>query len=148
LIAMLDELGGAAAQTVDPKSRDQQQSELATKQPTFDLVVDRDGVVIRHQHVTAIELRFFEMDVEMLFSRQPFVQSDVSRFSYIEPGHREHLVEPLAEQRIAWPSQLRGKNVVVEAIGAGQRKAKIHYANDLATQLAHQYGQIRVQRAS
>ena len=44
--------------------------------------------------------------------------------------------------------QLRGKNVVVEAVGAGQRKAKIHYANDLATQLAHQYGQVRVQRAS
>ncbi len=28
------------------------------------------------------------------------------------------------------------------------RKAKVHYANDLATNLAHQYGQIRVQRAS
>src|SRR5207245_6500092 len=59
LAAMLDELAGAGAQIVDPKSRDQQQGELATKQPTFDLVVDRDGVVIRHQHVAALELRFF-----------------------------------------------------------------------------------------
>ena len=33
-------------------------------------------------------------------------------------------------------------------MAAGQRKAKIHYANDLAPNLAHQYGQIRVQRAS
>ena len=47
-----------------------------------------------------------------------------------------------------WPAQLRGKNVVVEAVGAGLRKAKIHYANDLATNVAHQYGQVRVQRAS
>jgi hypothetical protein len=148
LIAMLDELGGAGPQIVDPKSRDQQQADLAAKQPAFELDVDRDGLLIRHQHVTALELRFFEMDIELLFSRQPFVQSDVSRFSYIEPGHREQLDQPPTEQRMPWPAQLRGKNVVVEAIGAGQRKAKIHYANDLATQVAHQYGQIRVQRAS
>jgi hypothetical protein len=145
---MLAELDGAAPAIVDPNSREQQQSDLAAKQPAFDLAVDRDGVVIRQQHVTSLELRFFEMDVELLFSRQPFVQSDVSRFSFIEPGYRETLSALPAEHRFVWPERLRGKNVVVEAVGAGQRKAKIHYANDLATSLAHQYGQVRVQRAS
>ena len=148
LSALLAELEGAAPTVVDPDSRDQLQAELAARQPAFDLALDRDGVVLRHQHVAALELRFFEMDVELLFSRQPFVQSDVSRFSFIEPGHREQLASPPPELRVAWPAPLRGKNVVVEAVGAGQRKAKIHYANDLATSLAHQYGQIRVQRAS
>ncbi|HSD90428.1 MAG TPA: hypothetical protein VLB44_23030 [Kofleriaceae bacterium] len=148
LAAMLAELEGAATTVVDPRNREQQQSDLAAKQPTFDIAVDRDGVVIRQQHVASLELRFFEMDVELLFSRQPFVQSDVSRFSFIEPGHRELMTSPPAEHRVAWPAQLRGKNVVVEAVGAGQRKAKIHYANDLATNLSQQYGQVRVQRAS
>jgi hypothetical protein len=148
LAAMLDELDGAAPAVIDPKSRDQQHADLAARQPTFEIAVDRDGVAIRHQHVAALELRFFEMDVELLFSRQPFVQSDVSRFSFIEPGHREQLSQPPVEHRIAWPAALRGKNVVVEAVGAGQRQAKIHYANDIATSLAHQVGQIRVQRAS
>ncbi len=148
LLAMLDELGGAAAQVVDPRSRDQQQAELAARQPTFELAVDREGVVVQQQHVTALELRFFELDIELLFSRQPFVQSDASRFSFIEPGHREQLDAPAPELRVPWPAALRGKNVVVEAIAAGQRKAKVYYSNDLATQVAHQYGQIRVQRAS
>ena len=148
LAAMLDELAGGAPQVTDPRSRDQQQAELAARQPAFELAVDRDGVVLRSQHVAALELRFFEMDVELLFSRQPFVQSDVSRFSYIEPGHREAIAGPPPEHRVAWPAHLRGKNVVVEAVGAGIRKAKVHYANDLATNLSHQYGQLRVQRAS
>jgi hypothetical protein len=148
LAAMLDELDGAAPQVSDPRSRDQQQAELAARQPAFEIAADRDGVVVRSQHVASLELRFFEMDVELLFSRQPFVQSDVSRFSYIEPGHRETLASPGPEQRVAWPAQLRGKNVVVEAVGAGIRKAKVHYANDLVTNLSHQYGQVRVQRAS
>ncbi|MFT3695448.1 MAG: hypothetical protein QM831_20100 [Kofleriaceae bacterium] len=148
LAQMLDELAGGAAKSVDKDSRTQQQSELAATQPTFEISVDRDGVVIHQQHVQAIELRYFEMDVELLFSRQPFVQSDVSRFSYIEPGHREQVTAPSAEQRVPWPAQLRGKNVVVEAVGAGLRKARIHYANDLAPNIAHQYGQVRVVRAS
>ncbi len=148
LANMLDELTGAATSVADPLSRDQQHADLAAHQPTFDLVLDRDGVVIYNQHVTSLELRFFEMDVELLFSRQPFVQSDIARFSFIEPGHREYLTNPPPEHRVAWPPALRGKNVVVEAVGVGQRKARIHYANDLATHLAHQYGQVRVQRAS
>lgn len=148
LLAMLDEVDGAAPAIVDPRSREQQHAELAAKQPTFEIALDREGVVVRSQHVAALELRFFEMDIELLFSRQPFVQSDVSRFSFIEPGHRELLDKPSVEQRLPWPAALRGKNVVVEAVGAGQRKAKVHYANDLATTVANQVGQVRVTRAS
>ncbi len=148
LSGMLDEITGIAPAISDPRSRDQQHAELAAKQPAFEIAVDRDGIVIRSQHITALELRFFEMDVELLFSRQPFVQSDVSRFSFIEPGHREQLGELPPEHRIPWPGALRGKNVVVEAVGAGQRKAKVHYANDLTANLANQVGQLRVQRAS
>ncbi|HEX3763280.1 MAG TPA: hypothetical protein VHW23_31515, partial [Kofleriaceae bacterium] len=148
LAAMLDEVDGAAPGVVDPRSRDQQHTELAARQPAFDLAVDRDGVVIHSQHVAALELRFFEMDIELLFSRQPFMQSDLSRLSYIEPAHREAIASPAAEHRVAWPAPLRGKNVVVEAVGAGLRKARVHYANDLVTTLSHQYGQLRVQRAS
>jgi hypothetical protein len=148
LLGMLDELTGSAPAVVDPRSREQQHADLAARQPAFELALDREGVIVRSQHVAALELRFFEMDIELLFSRQPFVQSDVSRFSYIEPGHRERLGELAPEVRLAWPAALRGKNVVVEAVGVGQRKAKVHYANDLALQLANQVGQVRVERAS
>jgi hypothetical protein len=149
LSAMLDEVqGGTGPTVVDPRSRDQQHAELASKQPSFEISVDRDGIAIHGQHIRELELRFFEMDVELLFSRQPFVQSDITRFSFIEPGHRLQLGELPAEHREPWPAPLRGKNVVVEAVGAGQRKAKIHYANDLAPTLANQVGQIRVQRIS
>jgi hypothetical protein len=148
LAGMLDELAGAAPTPSDPRSRDQQQAELAARQPAFDLAVDRDGVVVRSRNVAGLELRYFEMDIELLFSRQPFVHSDVSRFSFIEPGHRQAITDPPPEHRLAWPAELRGKNVVVEGVGAGLRVARVHYANDLATHLAHQYGQLRVQRAA
>lgn len=148
LLAMLDEVDGAAPAIVDPRSREQQHAELAAKQPAFEIALDREGILVRSQHLASLELRFFEMDIELLFSRQPFVQSDIARFSFIEPGHRETLENPGAEHRLPWPAALRGKNVVVEAVGAGKRQAKVHYANDLAPTVANQVGQLRVARAS
>ena len=89
------------------------------------------------------------MDIELLFSRQPFVQGDVERFSFIEPGRV--LDVPLGaggRTAVPIPADMKGANLVVEAVAPGLRKAIAHYAHDLGIQLAHAYGQIRVVRAS
>ncbi len=162
LMALLDEAVGAAAggadagaagagvPPVDARSREQLQGSLARAQPSFEISADAAGVEVTAQHVGAVELRYFAMDIELLFSRQPFVQADVSRFSYIEPGFRQmvELGDGHTPVKVAWPESMRGKNVVVEAVGAGLRKAKVHYAHDLSVVTAHQYGQVRVARAS
>ena len=159
LLALLDEVTGIVLvppvldaalpdSALAPRARDAQHADLVRGQPTFELAVDAAGVLVRQQNVPQLELRYFEMDIELLFSRQPFVASDVARFSFIAPGHREQLVAPAPEQLVPWPAPLRGKNVVVEGVGSGRRVAKVHYANDLAPTLAHQFGQVRVQRAS
>ena len=146
--AMLDEVDDGTAVVTDASNREQLQARAAARQPTFELALSSDGIVVSSQHVTALELRFFEMDVELLFSRQPFVQSDVSRFSFIEPGERLPVTDPPPEARVPWPASMRAKNVVVEAVGAGQRKAKVHYANDLALTVAGHLGQVRAVRGS
>lgn len=148
LTAMLDEVEGAAPAVADPRSREQLQGKLAAAQPAFELALDRDGIELTWQELATLELRFFAMDIELLFSRQPFVQADVSRFSYIEPGHREQVALTASPQRVPWPESMRGKNVVVEAVAAGARKAKVHYAHDLNIVVAAQFGQVRVSRAS
>ncbi|MEO8702010.1 MAG: hypothetical protein ABI867_18335, partial [Kofleriaceae bacterium] len=76
LAAMLDEIGGGATTgpaIVDPRSREHQHAGLAAQQPAFELEVDQSGLTVKSQKVVQLELRFFEMDVELLFSRQPFV---------------------------------------------------------------------------
>ena len=148
LSAMIDEVEGAATAVVDELRREQVHAKMAATQPAFELAVDGAGVELSWQELAVVELRYFAMDIELLFSRQPFVQADVSRFSYIEPGHRETVPLTSSPQRVPWPATMRGKNVVVEAVAAGQRKAKVHYAHDLAVVVAAQVGQVRVSRTS
>lgn len=150
LAAMLDEAEGrGAAAAIDADSREQRMDELAARQPALELSFESGAVALQHHNVAACQLRFYRMDIELLFSRQPFVQGDVERFSFIEPGA---VVEvPLAGEgrtRVEIPAAMRGANVVIEAVAPGLRRSIAHYAHDLAVQLAHQYGQVRVLRAS
>ncbi len=155
LVAMLDEAEGkipAAIATPDaagPANRDRTIAELAARQPTLDLVADHGQLVVQHQNLATCQLRFYRMDIELLFSRQPFVQGDVERFSWIDPGCTLDLA--LGEggrTPVPIPESMRGENLVVDAVAAGQRRSIAHYAHDLGVEIANQYGQLRVLRAS
>ncbi len=150
LINMLDEAEGhSAAGTIDPDSREQRMNDLAARQPALEISAASGKIAVQHHNLAGCQLRFYRMDIELLFSRQPFVQGDVERFNWIEPG----LVQTLAftgdgRSEVVIPPALQGANLVIEAVAPGLRRALTHYAHDLATQLAHQYGQVRVLRAS
>lgn len=156
LLAMLDEAQGstaaataATAAAVDLDSRDQRMAELAARQPAFELAVDRDGVIVDHRNLRQLDLRFHRMELELLFSRQPFVQSDTTRFSFIDPSQTVRLaLDADGRTRVPWPDRTTTGAVVVEAVAAGVRKAVAHYAHDLLVTVAHQYGALRVARAS
>jgi hypothetical protein len=105
--------------------------------------------VLQHKNLAACQVRFYRMDIELLFSRQPFVQGDVERFSWIDPG--ETLDVTLGEggrTPVPIPETMRGANLVVDVMAAGLRRSIAHYAHDLGVEVADQYGQVRVLRAS
>ena len=149
LLAMLDEAEGRGpAAALDPDSREQRMDELAASQPALSLAVEHGRIVLHHHNLAACQLRFYRMDIELLFSRQPFVQGDVDRFGWIEPGAVQDVALTTAGRtELPLPAAMAGQNLVIEALAPGLRRSLAHYSHDLATQLAHQYGQIRVLRA-
>lgn len=55
--------------------RTAQLAALANTQPVCVIETHRDGVVVTSQNLAQIELRFFSIDAELLFSKQPFAQA-------------------------------------------------------------------------
>ena len=86
------------------------------------------------------------MDIELLFSRKPFVKEDHSHFTYIQPGFSQVVKLPKDKKthKVDLPKQFQGSNVMVEAAARGIRESKAYYANDLAVQVIGNYGHIRV----
>jgi hypothetical protein len=77
--------------------------------------------------VMQVALRFYPMDLELLFSTSPFVTSSGSgaagtSFSHLRPNSM--VIVPLgaeAETRVSMPAEYRASNVMVEAVAGAVR---------------------------
>ena len=149
-LAQLDEIEkGVAAEAADPENRDQAQGALAATEPALDLQVEAGRIRLDARNLERCTLNFYPMDLELLFSRNPFLSEGTAQFSYVRPvlsqtvdlkGGREPLTLDL-------PAGFRTKNVMVEALGAGLRKTQGYYANTLKVQVVETYGQLVVAHA-
>eukprot|EP00456_Euglypha_rotunda_P016433 TRINITY_DN1542_c1_g1_i2.p1 TRINITY_DN1542_c1_g1~~TRINITY_DN1542_c1_g1_i2.p1 ORF type:complete len:2121 (+),score=552.63 TRINITY_DN1542_c1_g1_i2:3010-9372(+) len=152
IVAQLDEAEGLGPEgkPIDREDRGQQQTALAATEPNFDLTVEAKQITLNFQNIKEARVNFYEMDVELLFSRNPFVQKFSGQFSSIKPNMSVDVkLEPgdgklLGEKSIPLPETLLNKNVLVEVVAAGQTKSEAYYSNSLVVQVIENYGQIKV----
>ena len=86
------------------------------------------------------------MDIELLFSRNPFVQGDSKQFSNILPNQTQKIKLPAGATNYEFllPAKLVNSNVLVEIVGAGQTQSQAYYSNALQVKMVENYGQVRV----
>jgi len=144
--AQLAEIRGAQAQVVDAEDRGQQQTQLAATEPSFDFQVEAKAVKISYQNLAAVRVHYYLMDIELLFSRNPFVQQYSGQFSHIRPNVAQTLELPAGQigHTFELPKELWNRNVLVEITGGSQVKSQAYYSNSLAVQVIETYGQVRV----
>ncbi len=144
--AQVAEITGAQAAVIDAEDRSQQQTQLAATEPSFDFQVEAKAVKISYQNLAKIRVNYYLMDIELLFSRNPFVQQYSGQFSHIRPNATQAIELPAGQANHAFelPKELLNRNVLVEITGGSQTKSQAYYSNSLAVQVIENYGQIRV----
>ena len=86
------------------------------------------------------------MDLEQLFSRNPFVQDVSGQFAVIQPNDSSDLALPKGKNTVVvdLPKTYQDRNVMVEVTGGGKTKSLPYYPNSLNVQLLENYGQVKV----
>jgi hypothetical protein len=144
--SQIDEIEGkAAAKKDDDKpDREKQQAELAATEPTFDFKVENKSIALTWKNLGDVTINYYLMDPEFSFSSSPFVSQDSGRFSIIKPSSSAKQALPKGKDAldIPLPGEFAKANVLVEIVGAGQRKAQAYHANTLKLTLAENYGRI------
>lgn len=126
--------------------RSERQDELARSTPKLNLQADGRRISLEFANVTTVTLNYYLMDIELLFSRKPFVSQDSNQTPWIRPNLSIALDVSASggKQDIELPSELANKNVFVEARGAGITRGITITANALQVEMAEQYGQLQV----
>jgi hypothetical protein len=151
VISQTAEMGGGevAESGRDEDQRERLQDELASTEPALEMKVEDGEVRLSFQNLQQVTVNCYEMDLEFLFSTNPFVESEGDRFSVIKPNYSTVVALPNqgSTHRFALPTDFAGKNVLVEVLGAGRRAAQAYYANNLEVQFVEQYGRLQVRQA-
>ncbi len=150
VLAQAREIQGEAALSVaDRRSRDQAQSALAATEPALEMKVESGVIRLKGANIAGCTLNFYPMDIELLFSRAPFVEAGGANFSSVRPA----LAQPVEIgavgiwTEVALPPRFASKNVMIEAVAAGVRRSQVYYANTLNVQMVERYGQLTVRHA-
>ena len=144
--SQLDEIEGKGAKNGDKPDREKAQAALAATEPTFDFKIEKQTLALSYKNLREITVNYYLMDPEFAFSSSPFVSQGAGRFSIIKPNRTTQIVLPVDRETLdaPLPGEYAKANVLIEVLGAGQRKAKAHHANTLKLAVTENYGRLEV----
>jgi len=128
------------------ESRERQQSELAKRLPTLDLQWKGGELTLSHRNQDKVRVNYYLMDIELLFSRSPFVQQDSRHLTLIEPNYSEILdLKGRGDVvSVTIPEKLKNSNMLVEVVGGGLVRTQSVYANSLEVLPSETLGRLQV----
>jgi hypothetical protein len=99
--AQLAELQGAAeSAAVDKENRSHRMAALASSEPNVELSVEARKINVKYQNLSQIRINYYLMDVELLFSTNPFVgELGGGQFAYIRPNLMQVVDMPAGKAR-------------------------------------------------
>lgn len=128
--------------------REELQKSLSDIQSTFSMSVLDNKVKLTYRNCERLEVRYYLMDIELQFSRSPFVTKNEQHVNLIEPNEREtkELEKSPTTRNLTWelPDKLKNKNLLVEIVSGGQTSSERVFANLLEVSIASQTGRIQV----
>ena len=144
--AQIAEIEGGTPKLIEEGNREQEQQAAAAREPALELAVEGTKATLDHENIKEVTVNYYEMDLEFLFSTNPFVSSGTSRFAIIQPNKSVNLklVKGTKETSFQLPDEYQASNVIVEVLGGGKRASKAVYANNLKATLSERMGLLTV----
>eukprot|EP01133_Synstelium_polycarpum_P009805 gene9805-11454_t len=128
--------------------RERRHAKMLSSEPSFDVSIEPNrSIAISYNNLTDITVNYYIMDIELLFSNNPFVHQESSgQFSFVSPNKKESfpLVQKNGTLTISIPAEFANSNILVDFASAGIHHNLTIYSNSLSVQITEKAGQLRV----
>ncbi len=148
ILEQVDEAQGrdTASKPADPENRADTQDKLAAAEPAFDFAIEGAKLNISWQNLREVTVNYYLMDVELLFSRNPFVQQSGGEFAFIKPNLTRVVKLDAAKGKtdLGLPPELAKRNLLVEVTSEGKTRSAPYYSSAMDLKLFENQGQLKV----
>ena len=120
----------------------------AVKEEVVTLEVQKTQLEITHQNLAQFTLAFYRVDLEVLFSKNPFITKEKDEFSFIQPAESRQIKidnpHDLQKTAIEIPESLRKYNLYIDLKTENKTLSETYFSNSLQVHLIEAYGQVKV----
>ena len=124
-------------------------AKVGQKQPSMEANIQSTSVKVQTRHLSSFTLKFYEVNLEMMFSQDPFMEKDSNIFSFIAPSAvvSRDLVDEDQDitTEVSIPVELQAKNLLIQVIYSdGKTKSLTYFPCAFQTFVIENIGQIKI----
>ena len=130
--------------------REQQQANASQQQPEVIVRVEGHSLRIDHRQTKDATLNFYGVDLELLFSKAPFVREDLQRMAMVRASKTELLKfnDSTGVGKYELDENLRRQTLLVEVVSGASRSTALYYGGDITTYVSDSFGQLQTTDAA
>lgn len=119
---------------------------MADRQPVANLVQEEGRWVLVHRNLRRLQVRYYLIDLEMLFSRRPFLQEEAMQRIPIQPNQEEWLeLDPAGGRKeLKLPEGLANRTLRIEVASDRVLDSQLVSASDLQVAMVPAYARLQV----
>jgi hypothetical protein len=128
------------------ETRQSEMGAIADRQPVANLVQEEGRWILVHRNLNKVQVRYFLIDLEMLFSRRPFLQEEATQRIPIRPNQEEWLeLDPAGGRKeLKLPEGLANRTLRIEVASDRVLDSKLVPASDLEVAMVPAYARLQV----
>ncbi len=125
--------------------RERRQENASESEPEVVVRVEGDSLRIDHRRAKNVTLNLYGVDLELLFSKAPFVREDLQRMAMVRPMRREQVdfEDATGTGRFELDENLRRQTLLVEVVAGASRSTALYYGGEITTYVSESYGQLQ-----
>lgn len=144
ILSQIQEIKGNEPNAIQTENRNETQNSLAAKEAIIEFEINKNTINAFVKNLDEVTVNYYPMDIELLFSRKPFIESGQSDFSIIKAKYTEQKKVTGSELNFDIPDSIKDLNVMVEISGKGLSASKAYFSHNMKTAISQNYGILQV----
>ena len=130
--------------------RDQQNTAAADRDPLINISVEGSILKIEHRNTSEVTINLYAVDLELLFSKTPFVRDDLATMAMVEPTRSERIKLESKDgvRQVRLDDAMSRQTLLVEVSSGPARATTLYYGGNLTAYVSQAFGQIQVTDSS
>ena len=142
----LMEYDGKEVVYAEEESKEVKKKKAIQKEPQMSFQLVGKEIHVDCENVSKLILKYYNIDLEILFSRTPFLMQSTEDFSYVQPNLTTTIAVQKGDKlvKIPIPPEFETKNAVIEITADGIKKFHTYFSNSLKVQIIENFGEVKV----